>query len=121
MRQKEVGRRLRPSQHDRTSYCGYPPLLLLSRPAHTSLSLSLAPAPTLTVTQAKRLYTEVVVGDEICAGRTVVDVYGMLAKGPKKEQAQAQHVYVTAELDVDAFWDMMISALELANAKSPCR
>jgi hypothetical protein len=40
----------------------------------------------------------------------------MLAKGKKREAAIGQHVYVATDMDVPAFWKMMLDAVELANS-----
>lgn len=62
------------------------------------------------------MYTEVVVGAEITSGRTVVDIFGMLAKGKKRESAMLQHVLVATDMNVELFWELMLSAVEKANS-----
>ena len=47
-----------------------------------------------------------------CAGRTVVDVYGVV-KGKRK------NVRVCTRMDTERFWNMMIAAIERANERSP--
>lgn len=66
------------------------------------------------------MYTEVVCGDGLASGRTIIDIFGMLMNGSHRQQALAQHVYVATDVDVDAFWNMMVDALTLANSKNAC-
>lgn len=72
----------------------------------------------LNIVQVRRLYTEVVVGNGIDAGRTVVDMFGMLAAGNRKLEAEAQHVYVATDMKADQFWSIMMNAIVEANKNS---
>jgi ribosylpyrimidine nucleosidase len=79
----------------------YPPL-------HDPLTVAYVINPTIFETRLMRV--DIDTDSVLCYGRTVCDVYGKSAK--------PVNTRVACSVDVDAFWDMMLSAVSSANTVS---
>eukprot|EP01065_Artemidia_motanka_P018360 TRINITY_DN21674_c0_g1_i2.p1 TRINITY_DN21674_c0_g1~~TRINITY_DN21674_c0_g1_i2.p1 ORF type:complete len:349 (+),score=72.37 TRINITY_DN21674_c0_g1_i2:61-1107(+) len=80
-----------------------------SPPVHDPCAIAAVLRPELF--KMRRLRVDVVTGDHICAGQTVVDVW--------EASAKPRNVWVAEEMDVGAFWELMHAALLRCNAATP--
>jgi len=78
-------------------------------PLHDPLAVAYVIDPTLFKTELMRVDIETM--SPLCRGRTLCDIYHM-SYAPK-------NVNVALSVNVTKFWDLLLDALALANAKSP--
>ena len=78
-------------------------------PLHDPCALVAALAPALFT--MRRMRVDVETASPLCAGQTVCDVWGHSPLPP--------NITVATAMDVDAFWELMLAALERADARSP--
>eukprot|EP01119_Soliformovum_irregulare_P015520 TRINITY_DN4370_c0_g1_i3.p2 TRINITY_DN4370_c0_g1~~TRINITY_DN4370_c0_g1_i3.p2 ORF type:complete len:150 (-),score=52.92 TRINITY_DN4370_c0_g1_i3:188-637(-) len=78
-------------------------------PLHDPLAVGYVIDPTMFKTRLMNVQVET--SGSLTSGRTVCDLYGM-SKGVK-------NVNVALSVNVDAFWNVLMDAISVANSKSP--
>ena len=78
-------------------------------PLHDPCAVAFVLEPTIFT--LKHLYIDVETTSTLTAGQTVADVHGILGKPP--------NCFVAVKMDVPAFWNLMVDAVDRGEEKSP--